>query len=337
MVAKPFVKEKKNSSEFKVFSSFNSKQSWKVGFLDSQLGVFCESSLEYKLYSYEEILHWSFTPNTWSLSILCKDKQERVFSFSASSYHIHQIQKKWNDHYISWKLARNSKKVKQCCKECGLFFLSNEVLKNYFCLECHSIVYKGENTSKERKAFFDFDEKGDYSRVSSQGILTIGQRLDDHYLYQKNFLDQARVVVDKVCSHVLWLLFWQIISFSLSKLLSQDFVYFKWIWGLCLGMTFAHLVFIGYYFSGLVMTKSLRALLFPLKREKVLSLIKKKRCKEAEEKISQWNLTELAGVWFNLYKGYLASKDLISAKRALKKALSLCPNHPVFLRCYKRD
>ena len=337
MVVKPFIQDKNKSSEFKVFSSFNSKESWKVNFLDSQLDLFCENSLEHRVYSYKEILHWSFTANTWSLSIFYKGKEERVFSFSASPHDIHQIQKKWNDHYVSWKSIKNPKKIKQQCKECGLFFLSDQALENYFCLECHSIIYNGENTSKEKKVFFDFDEKGNYSRVSSQGILTIGQRLDDHYLYQKNFLDQARAVLDKACSHMLWLLFWQVVSFSLSKLLSQDSIYFKWIWGFCLGMTFAHLVLIGYYFSGLVMTKSLRALLFPLRREKVFSLIEKKKCKEAEEKISQWSLTKSAGVWFNLYRGYLASKEFALAKRALKRALNLCPNHPVFLKCYKED
>ena len=81
------------------------------------------------------------------------------------------------------------------------------------------------------------------------------------------------------------------------------------------------------------MTKSLRALIFPSKIEKVSKLIKKQQFKKAEEKINAWNLSNSAGVWFNLYRGYLALEDLKLAKEALRKAIELCPNHPVFLRC----
>ena len=208
-----------------------------------------------------------------------------------------------------------------------------------YCSLCRSF-FKDKHLYSNLKGFcFDFTQSGCFESTFRQEEKIFKVFWVDQFLSMPSLRAKLKPIFNKIVAHTLWNAFW-LILFILSHLLLSfvDISMYRFLYRLsfvCLGFIFIHTAVIGYYLSGLIMSKSLRLFFKPNLWQKINQEIHKNHLEIAEKLISKSSLENHPGFLINLAQAYLRSNDKEMAANCINKAHRLCPKHPFIDNLHK--
>ncbi len=277
----------------------------------------------------QELLGCEFTKRFLIISFL-EDEAVQSLVIKLKDDKLLDLQKQINllrlRHYFSKlpNLQRLTTLVEQC-PDCDLFFVSTKAECKY-CPECDSIIRDGHSISHDSKLHFACTEDAYFSFVGTEHEKKVGFFKDKHCHGSQSFHTRVKNVTDHVKSHGIWLVFWGLII-SLVTLFADSPLTLFALMILC----FIHVTLIGYYFTGLLLSHSIRPLLFPPLWHKITRLIQTGKIEDAKKILQFHKLTDHPGFIYNFALAAFKSEQYELAWNYLNRALELCPNHPAFL------
>lgn len=184
------------------------------------------------------------------------------------------------------------------CTLCQLAFnaTSIPISETLFCPECLCIFRGKENLSRHSGCEFNFDENGRFVWVGKSGAQKQSARL------------RLKPLRYKMLLYFVGALLWTTLLLFFPK-------------PVVVGLLFIHLFFLGCYLTNFLIYGKIRPLFFPLLWEKMTT----------EELLAKHRLQEHPGHLSNLAQNYFSQGKKDEAWDALKKAIDICPNHPVLL------
>ncbi|MCB1136195.1 MAG: hypothetical protein KDK78_08005 [Chlamydiia bacterium] len=228
------------------------------------------------------------------------------------------------------------------CPACGLETLSDSAVQSPvgYCPECHAMWDANGELTKVKGEPFNFCSDAFFSQVGKETRRDLWQHaLQGRYSF-RSLQEEVQPTLDKLAGHSLWCVIWGV-------LLCLLWYPYLWQWGawhwmgqltvvravyILLSLLAVHVGFIGYYVTGLVMTRSLSAYFRPSSLERQARLCRKGSCEAAETLTATSGLDQHPGALCNLAAAYAHSGALERSQGLYRQAEDLCPNHPVILR-----
>lgn len=234
------------------------------------------------------------------------------------------------------------------CPSCHLLFNASGLPEGTvrYCPECHSLHEGEEVLSQVGREAFNFCSSGLFSMIGRKSQEERKEGAEESDRSPMSFYDEVSPVVSKIFGHVLWGSMWLGIVLA---------VWYPFTWGwlawtglgakqapyvaqalyLLMLAVVVHVVFVGYYVTGLVMSRSVIPLIFPKFPEKLARLVRRGRVAQAEALLTGSDQERHPGLLADLAVGYSLQGNTQKAWHYLQKAIDRCPNHPFLLNLAK--
>ncbi len=298
---------------------------------------------------------WEFCDPYLILSFVDQSGIEKSYTFEFNENELFGFQKlflKFRLRYWFSTLSNTQEENLQFkeCPSCHLSIAQSKKIdsKYTYCPECTAIFSEnGDLHTETKKGKYNFCKEGFFLALwphrNAENLAKI-KAGSSAYLYDSLYF-RTKSYLLKILSHFIWLALWAVLfallSYFQAGYMEHGTVLWKVSWGtsiLLLTLGVFHLICIGSYHSYLMMRSVLSKYFRPESIEKKLKVALKGNL---EALLEEKDLLKHPGYLFNVARVCLSLGKKAIAKKYLKSAVDMCPNHPflrmAFLRLLKGE
>lgn len=256
--------------------------------------------------------------------------------FKGKEEQIHRLKLAFNEGRLhSFASLQAEEPLVARCPHCRLLHNvgSYSQAPSKFCPECLAIYSDQALFTQVGAEPFNFCEGGWFCQLGKESRDSTWQFTVDGYYGYKGFLQELQPTLEKMFGHFFWGLGWLTLMAMIWAV--SPWVNGEWprqgVHALMTLFTF-HVVMIGFYVTGLVMTRSLTAWLRPLPEERLFRWLKSNQLERALQWMQANKKMDHPGFLANLAQAHFRRGETEEGILWLERAIEQCPNHPALLQ-----